>query len=92
MSLWWLQPGWSDTRCAACGERIAPEGDPDWGYCYECFSARVARAREPEPEYHPPPCDICGVGQSAAAVNGYGVCSYECHVEAENRAAREEPR
>lgn len=38
MSLWWLQPGWTDACCASCGAKIAPEGDPDWGYCCSCFS------------------------------------------------------
>ncbi len=37
MSLWWLQPGWTQTRCS-CGATIWPEGDPDWGACYSCFS------------------------------------------------------
>lgn len=49
MSLWWLQPGWTSAHCA-CGARIWPEGDPDWGACYECFSASLQRP-EPEPEY-----------------------------------------
>lgn len=41
MSLWWLQPGWTETRCAACGAKIHPEGDPDWGYCYPCFTQQL---------------------------------------------------
>jgi hypothetical protein len=47
MSLWWLQPGWDQARCPNCGKRIWPEGDPDWGACYECFTAQLAdRERE----------------------------------------------
>lgn len=38
MSLWWLQPGWEETLCARCGAKIWPEGDPDWGLCFRCFS------------------------------------------------------
>lgn len=38
MSLWWLQPGWTDTTCASCGAKIWPEGDPDWGKCFRCFT------------------------------------------------------
>lgn len=43
MSLWWLQPGWSETPCACCGQRIAPEGDPDWGLCWGCMQAEQER-------------------------------------------------
>lgn len=84
MNLWWLQPGWTDARCH-CGEKIWPEGDPDWGECYECFSETLRR-REPEPEpmYQ---CDICDKGQAVTGVNGYGVCSEECAHIAEGRAA-----
>ena len=39
MSFWWLQPGWTSAQCA-CGAAIYPEGDPDWGACYSCFSAQ----------------------------------------------------
>lgn len=38
--LWWLQPGWTQTRCADCGKKIWPEGDQDHGVCYECLNAR----------------------------------------------------
>lgn len=48
MSLWWLQPGWTDTCCAACGSRIYPEGDPDWGLCLPCFDAQMNQQREAE--------------------------------------------
>lgn len=41
MSLWWLQPGWDEATCAQCGARIWPEGDPDWGLCFGCFSAQL---------------------------------------------------
>jgi len=47
MSLWWLEPGWSDARCA-CGARIAPEGDPDWGACFHCFSAQLQASQMEE--------------------------------------------
>jgi len=43
MSLWWLQKGWTETRCARCGIMIYPEGDPDWGLCYRCFSDDLER-------------------------------------------------
>jgi len=39
MALWWMEPGWEETSCARCGRTIWPEGDPDWGLCFECFSA-----------------------------------------------------
>lgn len=39
MSLWWLQPGWTEASCAHCGSRIWPEGDPDWGLCWPCMEA-----------------------------------------------------
>ena len=42
---WWLQPGWTETRCS-CGSKIWPEGDPDWGSCYPCFSAQIEQDRE----------------------------------------------
>lgn len=37
MSLWWLQPGWTETCCGRCGSKIYPEGDPDWGLCWPCM-------------------------------------------------------
>lgn len=46
MSLWWMQPGWADARCA-CGATIYPEGDPDWGACFTCFDANL-QEREAE--------------------------------------------
>ena len=82
---WWLQPGWTETRCA-CGAKIWPEGDPDWGACYSCFSAdldaRYGPDDYPDPRY---PCDICTTGQACAHSNGYAVCSQECHDRAEAR-------
>lgn len=51
MSFWWLQEGWTKTRCSVCGATIWPEGDPDWGMCYECFTeANRRQAKYPEPE------------------------------------------
>jgi len=41
MSLWWLQPGWTETACSCCGEKIWPEGDPDWGMCVRCFTEKL---------------------------------------------------
>lgn len=49
MSLWWLEPGWADACCIQCGRRIAPEGDPDWGKCFECFSIELNARNEIEP-------------------------------------------
>lgn len=37
MSLWWLEPGWTEALCGECGSKIWPEGDPDHGVCYQCF-------------------------------------------------------
>jgi len=83
MSLWWLQPGWKEARCGTCGGKIWPEGDPDWGECYECFSSRLAdKHRHKEPIHL---CDICGKHESVTGTNGYGVCSEECHHVAEGK-------
>lgn len=49
MSLWWLQPGWTETRCA-CGQKIWPEGDPDHGLCWQCWNDQW-HAQHPEPEH-----------------------------------------
>lgn len=46
MSLWWMQPGWTDALCSQCGARIWPEGDPDWGKCYTCFTRDLEQAEE----------------------------------------------
>ena len=86
MSLWWLQPGWTQTSCASCGAKIWPEGDPGWGYCYSCFTEQMDQQHSPQQQN--PPCDICGNHGAVAGVNGYGVCSQECADEAE----RKEPR
>ena len=55
MSLWWLQPGWTDARCS-CGANIAASGgDPDWGYCWPCMQRRTERQseeREAERRYY----------------------------------------
>jgi len=45
MSLWWMQPGWTDARCG-CGKTIWPEGDPDWGMCWPCMSAGDRQAED----------------------------------------------
>jgi len=49
--LWWLQPGWENTTCARCGAKIYPEGDPDWGLCYSCFTDKL-RQKEHEKEHY----------------------------------------
>jgi recombinational DNA repair protein (RecF pathway) len=51
MSLWWLQPGWKQTKCCSCGATIWPEGDPDWGACFACFSASLNRRAAEEAYY-----------------------------------------
>jgi len=48
VSLWWLEPGWTETLCARCGRKIWPEGDPDHGVCYDCYFA-VQSPQYPEP-------------------------------------------
>ena len=77
--LWWLQPDWKNTRCA-CGVNIWNSGgDPDWGECYECKSARHQCAEE----IPGPMCDVCGQSPAVTGVNGKGVCSEECCRRAE---------
>lgn len=76
MSLWWLQPGWKDTRCAQCGARIWPEGDPDWGLCAGCFEADLQSKGKGR---------LCACGNEAVAnayEGGPPVCSAECQDEA----------
>ena len=50
MGLWWLQPGWADARCGTCGEKIAPEGDPDWGLCWPCMQHSTELAEQERAE------------------------------------------
>lgn len=69
MSLWWLQPGWTSARCA-CGKRIWPEGDPDWGACYECFSASLRRPEPSEPQYPGVEDDILAEGEKEEGRDG----------------------
>lgn len=80
MSLWWLQEDWNQALCAQCGRQIWPEGDPDWGLCYECFSSAVAYDQPERPE---PLCDVCHQYPAVAGVGNVGVCSEECHYKAE---------
>jgi hypothetical protein len=54
-NFWWLQPGWTETCCANCGQRIWPEGDPDWGVCYRCFTEQWERQNAPSPGRAEPP-------------------------------------
>lgn len=50
MGLWWVQEGWTETRCSQCGVKIWPEGDPDWGLCFNCWNNRwQAQEQYPEP-------------------------------------------
>jgi len=86
-SLWWLEPGWTSATCPHCGVNIhASGGDPDWGECYECKSARHEQEQEqPWPEDSGPPCDICGEHVAVSGAFGYGVCSEACAHEAERR-------
>ena len=84
MSLWWLQPGWQDARCAGCGRRIYPEGDPDWGLCYACLALTATVKERPR-------CAVCHVFEACADVNGLAVCSQECADMAEERTVFVEP-
>lgn len=77
--MWWFDPEWVNARCARCGSKIWPEGDPDWGLCYACFSEKVKKEREPAI----PLCDICGLYSAVTDISGYAVCSKECAEEAE---------
>ncbi len=53
-AFWWLQPGWTETLCARCGNKIWPEGDPDHGLCYPCWMAQWEGDHpEPHPEVEP---------------------------------------
>ena len=79
---YWLEPEWKKTRCACCGNIIWPEGDPDWGMCYDCFSNYLNQRYEPGPVYI---CDICGKKEAITEVNGFGVCSQQCADESANR-------
>ncbi len=78
MTLWWLQPGWRDAICS-CGARIWPEGDPDWGACYDCFSQPARELIPPSPV---PKCDVCDDHEAVADMNGTAVCSHECSLAA----------
>ena len=86
---YWFRPEWRNTRCS-CGKKIWPEGDPDWGMCYEC----MYQAHPPEPQVsypYSPLCDICGKYEAVAGVNGFGVCSEYCAHEAERRGKENQP-
>lgn len=47
--MWWMQRGWIESKCS-CGATIWPEGDPDWGACFSCFSAQLDERRQYEEE------------------------------------------
>lgn len=84
INMWWLEPSWTNTYCH-CGKKIWPEGDPDWGECYDCFSDHI-RDRKRTLKKHPK-CAICGRYEAVTGVNGFGVCSEVC---AHTAAAKEE--
>jgi len=88
MTLWWLHPEWKEALCISCGRKIWPEGDPDWGECYECLSMRLDDERRQRDQMMYP-CDICGEAPAVAGVNGYGVCSEACDIEASLRSPKE---
>jgi len=40
--LWWMNKSWGKACCASCGVNIqSTGGDPDWGYCYNCFNRQI---------------------------------------------------
>lgn len=84
--LWWLQPGWTAARCAQCGEKIWPEGDPDWGVCSRCFQD----AQPPAAKFQYV-CDVCHRGEAVTGVNGLGVCSEACADEAAKQTSHATP-
>lgn len=45
---WWLQEGWTSAICPRCGNKIWPEGDPDWGLCFDCFEEELIKRKEEE--------------------------------------------
>ena len=45
-----MEPGWKECLCASCGQRIWPDGDPDWGFCFECFTDNVERKKAEDAE------------------------------------------
>ncbi|HXF55663.1 MAG TPA: hypothetical protein VNK52_16235 [Hyphomicrobiaceae bacterium] len=51
MSLWWLHPGWTEALCSHCGQKVWPDGDPDWGLCWRCFYAQQKAQEEARLEY-----------------------------------------
>jgi len=51
MNFWWMEPGWKQTTCAKCGAVIWPDGDPDWGLCFDCFSLEHPRKQQEEQPY-----------------------------------------
>ena len=41
-NLWWFDPEWKQATCAKCGTNIWNSGgDPDWGYCFDCFTENL---------------------------------------------------
>lgn len=90
MSLWWLQPGWKSATCGHCGTNIWDAGgDPDHGLCPECWDQDYCGRHPEQLPFGAPKCDICGKHEAVTGVGKYGVCSEECHREAEGRIAKE---
>ena len=54
--MWWMNDSWGKACCASCGANIqASGGDPDWGYCWNCFNNRLSEReheREMERQYN----------------------------------------
>lgn len=84
MSFWWLQEGWTKAVCS-CGNKIWPEGDPDWGMCYDCMCQQNSQPEQQYPDPPNPPCDICGKNDAVTGTCGFGVCSKGCSDEAIRR-------
>ncbi|GIU69153.1 MAG: hypothetical protein KatS3mg002_0389 [Candidatus Woesearchaeota archaeon] len=60
----WFNSEWVKARCYRCGNKIWPEGDPDWVLCYSCFSEKI----QEETEQNILRCDICEVHEAVTNV------------------------
>ena len=46
-NFYWLDPSWKQALCGDCGRNIWDDGgDPDWGYCYDCFTRRTEKRKQ----------------------------------------------
>jgi len=87
MTMWWFDPSWRNARCTNCGVRIVDTGgDPDWGYCYDCYSHMVSQQQEYESPDSPIVCSICKNDYAVCMESGFDVCSPECADEAVRRS------